>query len=640
MKRLLLAVLMLAPPTLYAQLDAIPGCYGGGCNASGGRGGQIIVIDNPGNLWDDFKAACEATGPRHIVFHVAGIISRGTPGSNGTRGQVDQLYCNPELSIWGQTAPGDGVAVYARFNLQNSGNTIVQGMKLYQHEPNAAKQNANHLYRTSSHTLKDMVWANNTIAPLGSGEILDLATHSGFNTYWESTTFQWNILGPGYQAQSTSGREGSGFLLDSQRPGGVTEGQGVGHKVTFLGNFYHHLSKRRCPLVVVQHGEKELINNVINADCKGTVACESVHSAPGSGYPRGLRLDWIGNTWALSPGDNRNGMEVASDCGPVPAENHAIHLDNNKCPARSNDGQAQDVCFKVDNTNVLTGVRVADPSWRASAGPFYDSYTEDLVSTLTGYVGASNAIAGRPDGEIEAYSEQQFSVAGGSLLYGASCTHGLPCNSRSYPLPPTLTGTALVDTDGGGLPDSYEDTQADLDKTNAADDANFHPDACKKNTTTNQDECLQHVEVWAASFMTCAPAGAHATPDCTLPTLGGATEIVAHSLAADICSAASRVDPEDSGSALRCPEENLEGDEIITNTISLAQGCTISQDWEVKQWAALESHLCNNIEIEDTFTLTLNGQLLTAQGTQVQFTGLGTCTAPAACTGPLCGCPP
>lgn len=58
-----------------ARIPAFPGAWGGGMYSFGGRGGAVMVVTNlndsgPGS----FREACEAGGPRIVLFNVAGII--------------------------------------------------------------------------------------------------------------------------------------------------------------------------------------------------------------------------------------------------------------------------------------------------------------------------------------------------------------------------------------------------------------------------------------------------------------------------------------------------------------------------------------------------------------------------------------
>ena len=85
-----------------ASLPAFPGAQGGGMYSCGGRGGKVYVVTSladrgPGT----FREACEAAGPRIVVFNVAGII----------RLQERIRVRAPYITIAGNTAPGDGVCI-------------------------------------------------------------------------------------------------------------------------------------------------------------------------------------------------------------------------------------------------------------------------------------------------------------------------------------------------------------------------------------------------------------------------------------------------------------------------------------------------------------------------------------------------
>jgi pectate lyase len=89
-----------AMPVSASVLPAFPGAEGYGSGTSGGRGGRVIPVTNlnpsgSGSL----QAACEAEGPRIVVFKVAGTID----GNVRIR--------NDHITIAGQTAPGDGVTI-------------------------------------------------------------------------------------------------------------------------------------------------------------------------------------------------------------------------------------------------------------------------------------------------------------------------------------------------------------------------------------------------------------------------------------------------------------------------------------------------------------------------------------------------
>ena len=85
-----------------ATLPAFPGAQGGGMYSFGGRGGKVYVVTNLGDRGPGtFREACEAAGPRIVIFNVAGII----------RLQERIRIRAPYITIAGNTAPGDGVCI-------------------------------------------------------------------------------------------------------------------------------------------------------------------------------------------------------------------------------------------------------------------------------------------------------------------------------------------------------------------------------------------------------------------------------------------------------------------------------------------------------------------------------------------------
>jgi pectate lyase len=84
------------------SIPSFPGAEGSGATTPGGRGGRVIEVTNlndngPGSL----RAACEAEGPRIVVFQVTGLISLEKPIN----------VRNPFMTLAAQTAPGDGICL-------------------------------------------------------------------------------------------------------------------------------------------------------------------------------------------------------------------------------------------------------------------------------------------------------------------------------------------------------------------------------------------------------------------------------------------------------------------------------------------------------------------------------------------------
>lgn len=84
------------------DLPAFPGAQGFGSTTPGGRGGKVLFVTSlddsgPGSL----REACEASGPRIVIFRVSGLINLEKPIT----------VRNPYLTLAGQSAPGDGICL-------------------------------------------------------------------------------------------------------------------------------------------------------------------------------------------------------------------------------------------------------------------------------------------------------------------------------------------------------------------------------------------------------------------------------------------------------------------------------------------------------------------------------------------------
>ncbi len=122
------------PPRLPDGIPAFPGAWGGGMFTPGGRGGRVIEVttlsDNgPGSL----RAALREQGPRIVVFRIAGVIRLAS----------DLDIENPDITIAGQSAPGDGVCLAGNSLNINTRNVIVRHLRVRRGRPEGGQGSDN-----------------------------------------------------------------------------------------------------------------------------------------------------------------------------------------------------------------------------------------------------------------------------------------------------------------------------------------------------------------------------------------------------------------------------------------------------------------------------------------------------------------
>ena len=184
------------PPPPYPWTDsklgdipAFPGAEGAGMYTIGGRGGKVYVVTSladsgPGT----FRAACEANGPRTVVFNVAGIIKLNSPVT----------ISSPYITIAGQTAPGDGVCVAGQTTEVNTHNVIIRYVRFRRGLADSRDD------ALGGHPEKNII-VDHVSTSWGLDETLSMYRHmyktpenpKGFKMPTENLTIQWSIASEG-----------------------------------------------------------------------------------------------------------------------------------------------------------------------------------------------------------------------------------------------------------------------------------------------------------------------------------------------------------------------------------------------------------------------------------------------------------
>jgi len=121
------------PVQVVEEAFAFPGAEGFGNKVTGGRGGKILFVTNlndsgPGS----FRTAVNASGARIVLFKISGTIELITPITIST----------DNLTIAGQTAPGDGISIRNFPVFVNADNIIIRFLRFRMGDTGAAEGDA------------------------------------------------------------------------------------------------------------------------------------------------------------------------------------------------------------------------------------------------------------------------------------------------------------------------------------------------------------------------------------------------------------------------------------------------------------------------------------------------------------------
>ena len=407
---------MLVRATIAADskpaLPAFPGAEGFGAGASGGRGGSVYEVtnlndDGPGSLREALRK-----GNRTVVFRTSGTIE--------LKSRLDVQ--GPNVTIAGQTAPGDGICLRGReLMIVNTDNVIVRFLRLRPGDEQKVEVDALSI-RNSGNVIVDhcsMSWSTDS---------LNDVTHLSGNV-----TVQWCMLSePLNQSVHAKGGHGYATGWDGRIRGG--------------GSFHHNLMAHaysRAPRIGYNKQGRGLI------DCRNNVIYNS-----GAAY--GGETDdfnYVANYYKLGPSN----LNPAGNIFDVWADDARMYVQGNVVEGKPEvaTDNARGVTFKKGSP--ATGVvRKA-----FEVAPVTTHAAEQAYRLVVAHAGA---VLPRRDA-VDRRIVDEVKAGAGRIINSPLEVGGWP-ELRGSAAPP--------DADHDGIPDAWE-LMRGLDPANAADGAKLGP---------------------------------------------------------------------------------------------------------------------------------------------------------------------
>lgn len=419
---------------------AFPGAEGFGRYATGGRGGKVLVVDN---LNDDgpgsFREAATAKGKRIIVFAVSGTIRLVKPVS--VRGDV---------TIAGQTAPGDGICI-ADHPVNLAGDNIIiryLRFRMGDRYQNAGKVPGSGHDDAFSATRRSQIIIDHCSLSWSTDEVISV--YAG-----DSTTLQWNLIAEPLN-YSYHFEEGD---TDWERHGygGIWGGQ----HLSAHHNLFAHCTNRTPRFNGIRHTGTELVdyrNNVIyNWGGNNIYAGEGgQYNIVNNYYKYGPNTQKNVRYRIVNPGRNEtigfgkwfvNGNYV--DGAPEISRNNWIGID------MGNGGTEE------DKRNTIVNIPHA-------AERLPEETAEQAYKAVLARVGASykrDTLDQRLIRNVEGRTGTIIDVQGGF-------PHGTPFEQTLGAWPFLQSIAAPLDTDRDGMPDAWEKKNG-LNEKDASDASAF-----------------------------------------------------------------------------------------------------------------------------------------------------------------------
>ena len=416
---------------------AFPGAEGYGKYSTGGRGGKVFIVSNLNDNGDgSFREAAEAKGKRIIVFAVSGTIHLDT-----------KLSIKGDVTIAGQTAPGDGICLADNAVSLGGDNIIIRYMRFrmgdkYQRQAGmvdgSGGDDAFGGIRRKNIIIDhcSMSWSTDEVCSIYAGD---------------STTLQWNLIAEplNYSYHFEAGDKD----WEHHGYGGIWGGL----HMTAHHNLFAHCNNRNPRFNGIRHTPTEFVD-----------------------YRNNVIYDWGGNTIYAGEGGDYNIINNYFKYGPSTNKNARYRIVN---PGRNEtigfgrwyvNGNYVDEAKDMTKNNWL-GIVMGNGGTEDDkkntvidkphdAWPIPTQTAEEAYQSVLKFAGASyrrDTLDQRIINDVKNRTGSMIDVQGGF-------PHGTEFERTMNAWPALVNIERAIDADKDGIPDDWEKKNG-LDPADASD---------------------------------------------------------------------------------------------------------------------------------------------------------------------------
>lgn len=464
---------------------AFPGAEGGGMYTTGGRGGAVYHVTNLNDSGDgSLRWALSKSGARTIVFDVDGVIYLNSR----------LIISNGNVTIAGQTAPGDGICLANYPMIVSADNVIVRYIR---------SRLGNAAVATNDYdAMEGQLCKNVIIDHCSMSWSVDECASFYANTDF---TMQWCII--------SESLRNAGHAKGSHGYGGIWGGTNASYHHNLLA---HHDSRNpRFDHPNIYPNSTDITRSVDYRNC----VVYNFGNFPSYGGEGALNsINFMGNYYKWGPA-SYNGGGPSFDSSNNPVANSAkrrqyfvelnakndgadfgypsIYVDTHTSNKFDYNGYATDT--NGLNTNNWNGIRNGDgtssvngnyveltaqvaitPAYNSTAKSAWVSYhnADNAFTQVLAYAGANKS---RDAVDQRAVNDTQSGIATITDGGNGSINGYVDNQDAAGGWPTYASGTSLLDSDGDGIPDDIEDAWG-LNKNNSADGNTYTLDTTGRYT--------------------------------------------------------------------------------------------------------------------------------------------------------------